>query len=116
MKEITMTHPSAPADDHTSAYFGALQAETAKRLGDIAAAATRATFASAGFDWRPAATQAAIARRFRALPDTVDLTDAITQVICGTYDDLGFAHDPAAVRQAVGRHLGHGTLPPAQRP
>lgn len=98
-----------PADDHTDAYFDAMQAESAKRLGILIGAASKAVMNEAGFDWRPAATQAAIAARFRALTPDTDLTGAITQVIVDTYTEHGFPHDRAAVRQSVTRHLDGGT-------
>lgn len=98
-----------PADHTTDTYFDAMQAESAKRLGILIGAASKAVMNEAGFDWRPAATQAAIAARWRALPPYTDLTDAITGVIVDTYTEHGFPHDPGTVRQALTRHLDGGT-------
>ena len=117
-KETAMSNPSIPAD-HNSAYLDALADQVAKRLGQVIVDTTKAIFTADGFAWRDDVTRTVIAAHFRALPDTgLDTADAITRVICATYTDRGFPHNPDTVWQAVGRHLGdgHEGLPPAPRP
>jgi len=100
-----------PADT----YFEAMYDQANKRLGHTIGTVTRAVFDADGFQWNRPAICATIAARFRDLRDDTDLRDGITRVICGTYTDHGYPHDPAAVRQAVTRQLGdagpHGDRP-----
>lgn len=103
--------------DRTSAIYDAMHAKINERLGQALYDTTKAVFDADGFRWRDNDTRTAIAARFREIPQDTDLTNAIVQVICGIYADRAFAHDPAAVRQTVDRHLGdarpHGDQPGA---
>ncbi len=103
-----MTH-TPNSSDPADAYLDAMRDKTAKRLGELGGSASKAVMNEAGFDWRPADTQAAIAARFRALPDDTDLDDALVRVICATLSDHQVPHDPDAVRRAVARHLDEDT-------
>jgi hypothetical protein len=100
---------TSTADDPISAYFTQMAEESAKHLGELGGATTKAVLDADRFDWRPPATQAEIAARFRALPADTDFADSLTRVICDTYSDHQFPHDPGAVRQAVTRHLDRDT-------
>jgi hypothetical protein len=110
-----MSDQPTPAGD---AWLDAMHDAAARRYGRLAADTVRAVFTADGFDWHSHATQVAVARAFRDLPDDTDLADGIAQVICAVYTDHGFAHDPATVRQAVARQLGdagpHGDRPGAR--
>ncbi len=108
-----MTDPTTPAD----AYLKAMYEQAHRRLAHTIHAVTRAVFGADGFPWHSPAVGTTIAARLRELPDDTDLADGITRVICATYSDHRFPHDPAAVRQAVTRQLeGHGTSPQDGRP
>jgi hypothetical protein len=102
-----------PAD----AYFEAMYDQANRRLGHTIGTVTKAVFDADGFGWNRPAVCATIAARFRDLPDDTDLAEGLTTVICATYTEHGFAHDPGTVRQAVDRQLeGHGTSPQDDTP
>lgn len=109
-----MTSPATPADD----YLTRLLEESAKRLGEAIATATKTVMTADGFNWKPPAIQKTIAARFRALNESADLTNNLTGLICATYAEHDFPHDQVAVQEAVTRQLdnGHGGLPPMARP
>jgi len=115
--------------DPADAYLTAMYDQAHQHLAHTIHAATRAVFDADGFQWNHPATRATIAARFRSLADDTDLADGIATVICATYADHGFPHDPSAVRQAVARQLaraeaprtpadpeGHETSPQDRRP
>jgi hypothetical protein len=104
--------------DPANAYFEAMYDQAHRHLARTIGTVTRAVFDADGFGWNRPAICATIAARFRDLPDDTDLADGITTVILATYAEHQFAHDAAAVRQAVTRQLagGHETLPPDARP
>jgi len=114
-KENTMTNP---ADHRTSTIYDAMHAKIIERLGRALYETTKAVFDADGFRWRDNATRTAIAAHLREIPPDTDLAATITQVITAVYTDHGFAHDAAAVRQAVTRQLDgagpHGDQPGAQ--
>jgi hypothetical protein len=77
-----------------------------ERLGRNIHTIVRSIFDADGFPWHRPETRQAITGALRAVPDDTDLADLIARVITAVYTEHGFPHNPATVRQAVGRQVG----------
>jgi hypothetical protein len=95
--------PEAPAPAGEPAH--AVRVELARRKATRAAEVLNATFTDFGFGWHDAATAAEVARQARGLTETGDLAADLATIAAAVFATRGFAHDPAAIRAAVARHL-----------
>jgi hypothetical protein len=96
----------------TGAYFDAMRDAAQRRLGGVAVTVVRSIFDADNFTWRGHNPRRAIvASQARQIRPGEDFAEALTRIICGTYTECGFPHDPAAVRQAVDRQLAAGPEP-----